>query len=589
MQSKHFFSDAGYLGLSALNSYTLTNPSLGFDPENKVVFRRDTDTRKPKVSIVTGGGSGHEPAFAGFVGHGVCDAAIAGTIFASPSTEQIRNAVLDRVPTEKGVLVIPMNYTGDVLNFGVAVEKANAAGVRAEFFVMGDDVSVGRKKGGKVGRRGIAGSVLIIKLAGALAEAGGNIDEIQGLLELARSNLVSVGSSLEHVHIPSRGESELDEVPDGHIELGMGIHNEAGSKRIKATLPEVVSIMLKQLLDQNDPDRSFLKYDAGDEFVLLINNLGGVSPLEIAGLTNEVYKHLQKDYSQLKIVRVIQGTFLTSLNGLGFSISLLRLVDTGLGSGKSMLELLEAPSDAIGWTTAVSPSVWKREYPPVEFKKTTEADTKPTSLKVEFSTLKKILSAGIQRLIKAEPNITRYDSIVGDGDCGVGLRRGAEAVQALLDHDKSLSSNNDVVKILERIVGVVEKTMDGTSGALYAIFLNSLVAGLRAQDAETKPVSTTTWARALDHSVEAVGKYTPAQVGDRTMMDALLPFCTTLQKGDVHAAAAAAEAGAEATKHMQANLGRTVYVGGEDEWLGQIPDPGAYGLSEFLQGIASAL
>ncbi|KAJ5247609.1 dihydroxyacetone kinase Dak1 [Penicillium chermesinum] len=589
MQSKHFFSDAGYLGLSALNSYTLTNPSLGFDPENKVVFRRDTDTRKPKVSIVTGGGSGHEPAFAGFVGHGVCDAAIAGTIFASPSTEQIRNAVLDRVPTEKGVLVIPMNYTGDVLNFGVAVEKANAAGVRAEFFVMGDDVSVGRKKGGKVGRRGIAGSVLIIKLAGALAEAGGNIDEIQGLLELARSNLVSVGSSLEHVHIPGRGESELDEVPDGHIELGMGIHNEAGSKRIKATLPEVVSIMLKQLLDQNDPDRSFLKYDAGDEFVLLINNLGGVSPLEIAGLTNEVYKHLQKDYSQLKIVRVIQGTFLTSLNGLGFSISLLRLVDTGLGSGKSMLELLEAPSDAIGWTTAVSPSVWKREYPPVEFKKTTEADTKPTSLKVEFSTLKKILSAGIQRLIKAEPNITRYDSIVGDGDCGVGLRRGAEAVQALLDHDKSLSSNNDVVKILERIVGVVEKTMDGTSGALYAIFLNSLVAGLRAQDAETKPVSTTTWARALDHSVEAVGKYTPAQVGDRTMMDALLPFCTTLQKGDVHAAAAAAEAGAEATKHMQANLGRTVYVGGEDEWLGQIPDPGAYGLSEFLQGIASAL
>lgn len=145
---------------------------MGFDPENKIVFRRDNDARKPKVSIVTGGGSGHEPAFAGFVGHGVCDAAIAGTIFASPSTEQIRNAVLDRVPTEKGVLVIPMNYTGDVLNFGVAVEKANAAGIRAEFFIMGDDVSVGRTKGGKVGRRGIAGSVLVIKLAGALAEAG---------------------------------------------------------------------------------------------------------------------------------------------------------------------------------------------------------------------------------------------------------------------------------------------------------------------------------------------------------------------------------------------------------------------------------
>lgn len=124
------------------------------------------------MSIVTGGGSGHEPAFAGFVGHGVCDAAISGTIFASPSTEQIRNAVIDRVPTEKGVLVIPMNYTGDALNFGVAVEKANAAGIRAEFFVMGDDVAIGREKGGKVGRRGIAGSVLMIKMAGALADSG---------------------------------------------------------------------------------------------------------------------------------------------------------------------------------------------------------------------------------------------------------------------------------------------------------------------------------------------------------------------------------------------------------------------------------
>lgn len=161
----------------------------------------------------------------------------------------------------------------------------------------------------------------------------------------------------------------------------MGIHNEAGFKRVKASSTEIVATMLKQLLDKNDPDRSFLQYDAGDEFVLLINNLGGVSPLELAGLTNEVYQQLQRDYGHLKIARVIQGTFLTSLNGLGFSISLLRLADTGLGDGKSMIELLEAPSDAVGWTTAVSPSVWKREYPAVELKKSTETDTKPSNLK----------------------------------------------------------------------------------------------------------------------------------------------------------------------------------------------------------------
>jgi dihydroxyacetone kinase len=128
---------------------------------------------------VTGGGSGHEPAFAGFVGHGLCDASVAGTIFASPSAEQIRRAVIDRVPTEHGVLIIPMNYTGDVLNFGMAAEKSRAAGIQTEFFAINDDVGVGRVKGGKVGRRGIGGGVLILKMVGALAEAGYVVNTVQ--------------------------------------------------------------------------------------------------------------------------------------------------------------------------------------------------------------------------------------------------------------------------------------------------------------------------------------------------------------------------------------------------------------------------
>lgn len=121
---------------------------------------------------MTGGGAGHEPAFAGLVGHGLCDAAVSGTVFASPSAAQIHAAIIDCVPHEEGVLVIPMNYTGDVLNFGMAAEKSRAVGIHTEFFAMGDDVGVGRHKSGRVGRRGIAGSVLIIKMVGALAELG---------------------------------------------------------------------------------------------------------------------------------------------------------------------------------------------------------------------------------------------------------------------------------------------------------------------------------------------------------------------------------------------------------------------------------
>ena len=171
---------------------------------------------------------------------------------------------------------------------------------------------------------------------------------------------MSLGSSLEHVHVPGRQITDLnseDIVPQDEIEVGMGIHNEPGSHRIKATLEELIKAMLAQLLDQDDEDRAFVKYEASDRFVLFINNLGGVSTLELSGITAEVSTQLEKDY-QIKPVRTIQGTFLTSLNGMGFSASLLRLVDTGLGPGKSLLELLDAPSEAVGWTAPIQTSTW---------------------------------------------------------------------------------------------------------------------------------------------------------------------------------------------------------------------------------------
>ncbi|KAL5362662.1 Dak1 domain-containing protein [Aspergillus floccosus] len=589
MQTKHFFDDPDHLVRTALHSLTLTNPALAFDPENKVIFRRPEAVTKNKVAIVSGGGSGHEPAFAGYVGRGFLDASAAGTIFASPSAEQIRKAAMDFVDNEKGVLIIPMNYTGDVLNFGMAAEKARAAGIKTEFFAINDDAGVGKKKGGKVGRRGIGGGILILKIVSALAEAGGSLEEVYQTAQFANKNLASVGSSLEHVHIPGR-EPVGDSIPHGEVEVGMGIHNEPGSHRVKATLPELVETMLFQILDHNDPDRAFLTHQPGDEFVLLINNLGSVSTLELSGITDEVYRQLERNHN-IKPVRVIQGTFLTSLNGLGFSISLLKLADNGLGPGKSFLELLDAPAEAVGWSAPIRPSTWAhRSNAPVEIKKTRRAEDQPCNVKLDPAVLKKVLGAGLKRVIAAEPQVTRYDTIVGDGDCGVGLKRGAEAVQALLD-DPSSNLTDDVVHAVNRIVTVVENTMDGTSGAIYAIFLNALAHGLREQDkGSATPANADVWAAALKYSRTALAKYTPAQPGDRTMIDALVPFCETLlHSKDVHAAAKAANDGAEATKAMKASLGRTVYVGGEEEWVGKVPDPGAYGLAEFLTGIADAI
>ena len=181
--------------------------------------------------------------------------------------------------------------------------------------------------------------------------------------------------------------------------------------------------------------------------------------------------------------------------------------------------------------------------------------------------------------------MTKYDSVVGDGDCGVGLKRGAEAILKVLPR----ISSDDAMMAFAKICPTVENNMDGTSGALYAIFLNSLASNLRAQDTSSStPVTTEIWAKALAMSIEGLGKYTPAQPGDRTLMDALAPFVEVLQKtGNTTEAAKAAKVGSDKTKGMKASLGRSVYVGGTG--FEEVPDPGAYGLSVFLSGIADAL
>lgn len=204
---------------------------------------------------------------------------------------------------------------------------------------------------------------------------------------------------------------------------------------------------------------------------------------------------------------------------------------------------------------------------------------------MEPTKLRSALEPALKRLIEAEAEVTRYDSVVGDGDCGVGLKRGAEGVLKALP---SMSSD-DAMMTFARICSTIETTMDGTSGALYAIFLHSLASSLRAHDtASPKAVTTEIWGDALSMSLSDLAVYTPAQPGDRTLMDALVPFVKVLIKtNDVKEAAAAAKEGAHRTKGMKASLGRSVYVGGKG--FEEVPDPGAYGLSIFLSGLADAL
>ncbi|KAL8718875.1 MAG: hypothetical protein Q9225_004044 [Loekoesia sp. 1 TL-2023] len=590
--AKHYLDDPTNAVLSSLRGVTLTNPSLLLDETNKTIYRHPSSIASPKnVSVVCGGGSGHEPGFSAFVGQGALTACVAGTIFASPSAQQIRACLSQRLPAEtQGVVVVVTNYTGDVLNFGMGIEKARAMGKKVEMVIVADDVGVGRAKGGKVGRRGLSGTALVVKICGALAEAGASVEDCTKVGRLVVDNLVSVGASLSRVHVPGRSLQEAKEEEErlgpGLVEIGMGIHNEPGCEKVKTDLPGLVRIMLAQMLDQNDKDRAYVKIEKGDNIVLLINNFGGTSNLELSAVVTEIVGQLGNSYG-LKPKRVISGTFFGSLNGPGFIISVLKLADTGLGPGKSMLELLDAPAEATGWSASIKSETWEKEYGEVKAAaEGDEEDARPTNLKVDPKLLYSALKSGLERLIASEAEVTRYDTIAGDGDCGVGLKRGAEGILKILENGQV---TEDPLMSLTKIAGAVEATMDGTSGALYAIFLNSLAANVRKLDLSTPTELTPKmWAQALDDSLKALGKYTPAQPGDRTLMDALVPFVKTLgETGNTGKAAEAAKTGADRTKGMKASLGRAVYVGGEGHT--EVPDPGAYGLSQFLSGLAEAL
>lgn len=589
MSARHFVNDPTHLVNTALHAITLTNPAVACDAENKVIYLRpDSRRARQPVAVISGGGSGHEPSFGGMVGRGLLSAAVAGSIFASPSTEQVRTAIMSRVDygddKDSGVLVTVMNYTGDILNFGVAAEKARAAGINVEMLVVADDVGVGREKGGKVGRRGIAGTVLVHKISGALAARGVGLAEVARVTRLAAANVASVGASLEHVHVPGRKVTDQeDTLAEGEIELGMGIHNEPGSGRETGIeLPALVERMLAQLLDQQDADRAYLQVGSGDKVVLLVNNLGGVSVLEMGGITAEVAKQLEKTWA-VKPVRVLAGTYMTSLNGMGFSISLLKIVDTG--SAPTMVQLLDDPCEATGWSAPITTETW--DSPPTgtrEGNVKEEKDVKPTGLKSDATAAQKHLTAALEQVIAVEPEVTKYDTVVGDGDCGIGLKRGAEAV---LKHLADNPLSGDVGVDVASIVPVVENNMDGTSGALYSIFLNATLRSLR-DNAPTSGESAVTpelWAKVLKESCKALGKYSQAQMGDRTLIDALHPFVNTLaETGSVASAAGAAQKGAESTKGMKPSFGRSTYVGGAG--FEQVPDAGAWGLAAFFKGLA---
>ncbi|KAL7806413.1 glycerone kinase [Trichoderma aethiopicum] len=586
MSNRHIFTSSDGLVNKAIRGIISYNPSLSFDETNRVVY--DTTYDKSKVVIVSGGGSGHEPAWTGYVGKNMLAASVQGDIFASPSTKQILAAV-DAVPSDKGTILVITNYTGDCLHFGLANEKANAKGHNCRVIICGDDVSVG-KNGSMVGRRGLAGQMSVLKVVGGAAGAGGSLDQVYDLGVAFSQQIVSIAATLDHCHVPGRAEHGM--LQEDEVELGTGPHNEPGYKKLcpAPTASELVSQILQYCLDERDPERGFVRFAPGDETILLLSNYGGISYLEMGALVDEILEQMARDW-KIEPVRVCAGFIETSLNAPAFSVSVVNVTAAAKNCSYSVEEIksfFDARTTTC-WESMTGSQARRRTrqqqivQPPEEEIKTVDESR---DLKVDPVLLEKMLRNACEALIKAEPDLTKWDTVMGDGDCGETLRTGATSLLTALD--AGLAKSGSVVKVLLELEDIVESKMGGTLGGILGIFFVSLRAAVE-KNIGLAQTPVLLWGTALATALDSLRRYTPAKVGDRTVMDTLIPFATVMCESGFDNGVKAAQDGADATKTMKPRLGRATYVGVSSESKELPPDPGAWGAMVAIRGLRQGL
>lgn len=570
-----------------LEGFVAVNPGLRLLKGHRVVVRADVEEYKAsgKVAVISGGGSGHEPSHAGYVGHGMLTGAVCGAVFASPPPNSILAAIRAvGKGNAGGVLLVIKNYTGDRLNFGIAAERAKSAGIKTEMVVVDEDCAL-TSSDKTAGRRGLCGTVFIHKIAGALAEQGRSLEEIVPICTEVVQNMGTIGVSLSPCTVPGAGPSFSLAVDE--MELGLGIHGEAGVKRIKLlSAKETVVTMIDHMT--NPSNSTHLEVNKGDKVALIVNNLGGTSVLEMNVLAKEAIQDLER--RGVTVERAFCGTLMSSLEMSGISLTLLHLDEI-------RKTCLDAETSAIGWQKPLLPAgVTDRVTP-----KCMEADDNDlrdlvvrlesgAALSQETSALVyKAVKGLCDALIANESQLNELDTQAGDGDCGSTLKTGALALLKYLGDpaDPGMPVNYPECLLLS-IAAIVEQSMGGSSGAMYSLFLTAAAGEVSAD------VSVEGWARAFRAGMNAISKYGGAEPGDRTMLDAMHAasevFSSKLGSAPpldvLGEAVKAAETMAQKTAGMKARAGRASYVS-QDRLVH--PDPGAVAVAIWLKAVHQAL
>lgn len=522
---------------------------------------RSTRGERPTVAVVIGGGSGHYPAFGGLVGPGLAHGAAMGNLFASPSAHQV-HAVARAADEGRGVLLTFGNYAGDVMHFGRAQERLHAAGVDCRTVLVTDDVSSAPADEIER-RRGVAGDLVVFKIAGAAADAGYDLDEVERVAIAANARTRTLGVAFGGCTLPG-ADAPLFTVPEGRMAVGLGIHGEPGIDEVDMPTAEGAAEMFVRTLLSEMPDGVGV---AGARVVPILNGLGSVKYEELFVVYRTVHRLLEE--AGAIVVDPEVGEFCTSFDMAGASLTLLWLDD-------ELERLWTAPCDtpafrrgAVADRRAVTAA--QLDVPDVQ----TAIGEAAEGSRTAASRIVRVLRAVEQMLTAEAAELGRIDSIAGDGDHGIGMQRGSRA--AATAADRAATGGAGAGTTLQRAADAWADTGGGTSGAIWGEMLAAFGAVL-GDDREVHRGDIGRGVAAMSAAVMSFGKAKP---GDKTMIDAIVPFASALaEQLDAgselieawrHAADVAADS-ARATADMTARLGRARSHG--DKSLGT-PDPGA--------------
>ena len=560
----------------------LTNPDLEFVKKYKVIRKKNLD--KNKVSLISGGGSGHEPAHAGFVGKGMLDAAVCGDVFASPSQIQVYQAIKETAG-DKGTLLIIKNYSGDMMNFKNAAHLAEEDGIQVDYVKVDDDIAV-KDSLYTVGRRGVAGTVLVHKIAGAAAEKGGSLKEVKAAAENAISNVRSIGFALSSCTVPAKGTPTF-ELKENEMEYGVGIHGEPGIQRENIPSADELAKRMTDALAEE------LNVTQGEEVTVLVNGFGSTPLQELYLFNYAVAKVLHE--KNIRIYRSFAGNYMTSIDMLGASLTFMKM-------NAELKELLDQESEAPAFSVKGHvPEIVLEE----EIRECKEEDLTGESYKAcaevrnEKITLENIVymvETMSHCIIKNEISFCELDSHAGDGDFGMSVAKG---FRQLKKEWKELTKEHtsSIGEFLQACSMVIMEHCGGASGPIWGSAFRA--AGKKA-DGKTE-LTIFEFADMMQEAVTGIqktGEYSfgrGAVVGDKTLIDALVPCadtwtaCADKKETFEHAftkAAQAAVQGAKDTEAIAARMGRAGTVG--DRSIGY-PDAGAYALGVIFTDLKNAL